>query len=43
MLDILYAYHYDLIVNYNEHNSESGWNIIKLSSVLSAFIDYSEF
>ncbi|CDW72736.1 protein shq1 homolog [Stylonychia lemnae] len=41
MVDILYAYLYDLRVNGHEPSTETSWNIIKLSSTLSSFIDYS--
>lgn len=41
LLDILYAYQYDLKTNFGEHTSESGWTIIKISSLLSGFVNYS--
>lgn len=45
LVDILFAYCYDVRVNEGEKNIESGWNIAKLSSVMSclvAFIDLKE-
>jgi protein SHQ1 len=43
VMDILYAYYYDLKTTYGEHTSESAWTIIKVSSVLSSFITFEEF
>lgn len=42
-LDIVYAFNYDKVVTLNEHTSESGWTIIKLSSTLAGFSEYSAF
>jgi hypothetical protein len=44
ILDLLYAYHYEqrLTGFSTEESSESGLNIIKLSSFLSAFVDFQE-
>ena len=39
-IDILFAFLFDYRVNDFEANSESGWNISKLSSTLSCFVDY---
>jgi protein SHQ1 len=41
IIDILFAFVYDLRLTSFEHNSESGWNINKLSSVLSNAVDFS--
>ena len=42
ILDLLYAYHYEqrLTSFTTEESSESALNIIKLSSFLSAFVDF---
>lgn len=39
-IDILFAFIYDLRLTEFEHNSETGWTINKLSSVLSNCVDY---
>jgi protein SHQ1 len=39
-IDILFAFIYDLRLTDFEHNSESGWTVNKLSSVLSNCVDY---
>lgn len=40
IVDILFSYLYDLRITEFEHNSESGWNINKISAVLSNFVDF---
>jgi protein SHQ1 len=40
MIDILFAYAYDMRINECEHNVESAWNICKLSATLSWFETY---
>jgi hypothetical protein len=44
ILDLLYAYHYEqrLTGFSTEESSESALNIIKLSSFMSAFVDFQE-
>ena len=44
ILDLLYAYHYEqrLTSFTTEESSESALNIIKLSSFMSAFVDFQE-
>ncbi|TNV78675.1 hypothetical protein FGO68_gene12827 [Halteria grandinella] len=44
ILDVLYAYHYELRMHsfHPDPHSESASNITKLSSVLSSFVDYHE-
>ena len=43
LIDILYAYCYNSRIMCGENNTESGWNIAKLSSTLSWFDVYSFF
>ena len=40
IIDILYAYIYNLLITEYENSSESGWTINKLSSTLSCLIDF---
>ena len=44
ILDLLYAYHYEQRMTgfSTEESSESALNIIKLSSFMSAFVDFQE-
>ena len=42
IIDILFAYIYDLLMTEYEHSSESGWHINKLSNTLSNFIDFNK-
>ena len=42
LVDILFAFCYDCIFTEYEHNSESGWTINKLSTVLSCHVDYDK-
>jgi len=41
IIDLLFAYLYDFRINDFEQNSESGWNINKLSSMLSCHLNYN--
>ena len=40
VIDILFSFLYNCIVTEYENNSESGWNINKLSSTLSCLMDF---
>ena len=40
VIDIIFSFLYDIRINDLESNSESGWNINKISSVLSSFLSY---
>ena len=40
IIDILFAYIYNLLITEYENSSESGWTINKLSSTLSCLIDF---
>lgn len=40
VIDLLFAFLYDFRINDFEANSESGWNINKLSSMLSCHVNY---
>ena len=45
IVDILYAYHYDLRMrsfSTQEFSSETNLNLVRLSSTLSAFIDFNQ-
>ena len=42
IIDILFAYIYDLLMTEYEHSSESAWHINKLSNTLSNFIDFNK-
>lgn len=42
LVDILFAYCYDVRINQGEKNSESGWTLAKLSSMMSCLVAFND-